>query len=940
MRRTQMHVYATCEIHKPLLMRVYITFISIPLILLAIAEFKGPTIADAFHSSRDTLTTLPHVGMILLYLVIFTLLMAKYLRPMIQVWHNQRNGIISTQSERDRAMRHLNRMDRVVISFCVIGFNLGRVNELVGAARLYQETASDIFLIGFLQAWSIGLFAAVLINLTLSNILFPVRRAILLQGSTIPLRKYSFIKKIFIAFVSLLFFLLMQMALTSFDLLQTGREYLKAGMENQTITAEKDTDEGLIGKHVKSYHSARFLQNQQIRKSFSVLVLRSFFCFLLAMRLLSLLKQELRNPLVTVSSKLDILTSHGGKETGLIDIVTNDEFTPIFRAINTLIEQQGEQVQSSLDRLDSIIEHAADPVISFNDEGCILIFNPAAQRYFGKSRDEAERMILKDLFTRDEIDYCGCGEDNRAFVEYLISEQNKLRRFSGKGEGRVIHFEANISKTRSVEGPVYTAILRDISAQIEIEENLTRAKIAAENANRLKSEFLANMSHELRTPLNAVLGFTQLLMSDDTIGESQKEKIKIISRSGEHLLGLINDILDISKIEAGKAELNTSVCAIHRFLEEIHEMFTLRCEKKGLNLDIEILDTLPEYIEVDTGKLRQVIINLVGNAVKFTDEGGITLLVGVENGMIKIEVADTGRGINSDEIDHIVDPFVQSASTAHEGGTGLGLAISNSYIKMMGGELSITSEPGKGSVFSFTIALKESDAPVENAQTGTRLLSIANGSSPLVLIVDDKEHNRTILRQMLERTGFTVEEAENGEESVRINRSLKPELIFMDIRMPVMDGYAAVSAIRTDDTGHTPVIFALTASAFKQDEVKILQSGFDGYLAKPFKIASLYRLIEEKTGISFIGAEGVADSPDAAIVSPDYKKAAQAFSPELCDKILEALDINDFQAIKTIVQSIHQDDDSRAGAALLRSASQFDEVETKKIIRAINGARS
>lgn len=922
--------------HQPILARAFFTIISIPLILLALAEFKGPTIAEAFANTRETLTTFPHIGMVILYLSVFSLLMAHYMRPMIHVWRNQVEGRTSSQEERDRAMRRMNRIDRVVISFCVIGFTLGRMNELMIAARMYRDTAGDIFMLGFLQAWSIGLFTAVLINLTLSNILFPVRRAILLQGSSVPLRKYSYIKKIFLAFFSLLFFLLMQMAVTSFDLLQAGGQFLEKTQE----LAGTGHNLREWGKRIRDTNPGRFLHNDEIKKSFAVLVLRAFFCFLLAVRLLSLLKKELKNPLNTVASKLDLLTSNSSSDAGLIDIVANDEFAPIFRSINALIAQKGEQVQSSRDRLEKIIEHAADPIISFNTKGSILIFNPAAEKYFGRTKAEAEQLVLRDLFTRDEIDYCGCGEDNKAFIDYLIDKQNKLQRFSGKGKNRIIHFEANISSTQTPEGPVYTAILRDISAQIEFEETLTRVKVAAETANRMKSEFLANMSHELRTPLNAVLGFTQLLIGDDTLSDTHKEKIRIISRSGEHLLGLINDILDISKIEAGKTELNTSVCNIHRFLEEIDEMFTMRCEKKGLNLDMEILDTLPEHVELDTGKLRQIIINLVGNVVKFTDEGGITILAGVENNMIKIEVADTGRGIAAEDMDRIVDPFVQSAATAHEGGTGLGLAISSRYIRMMGGELSIRSEPGKGSVFSFTIALNEAEAIPEQSDKPAQLLSVPDGKSPLVLIVDDKEHNRTILRQMLEKSGFTVEEAADGEESVRMNREIKPELIFMDIRMPVMDGYEAVTQIRKEKNSHTPVIFALTASAFKQDEQKILQSGFDGYLAKPFKIAALYRLIEQKSAITFTGAGNTEEPAGNTTSVPDYGKAANVFTSEICDAILDALEINDFVSIRTIVQSVIKQDESGVAGALMQAAAQFDEGKTRTLITSILQAGS
>jgi len=260
LRRHHVHVYATCDVHQPILARALFTFISIPLILLALAEFKGPTIAAAFANTKETLTTFPHMGMVILYLSVFSVLMALYMRPMIHVWRNQVHGRTGSQEERDCAMNRLNRIDRVVITFCITGFTLGRINELMIAARIYRETAGDIFMFGFLQAWSIGLFAAVLINLTLSNILFPVRRAILLQGSSVPLRKYSYIKKIFLAFLSLLFFLLMQMAVTSFDLLQAGGKLLEktqelAGNEHHLLE---------WGKRIRDTNPGRFLHNEKI----------------------------------------------------------------------------------------------------------------------------------------------------------------------------------------------------------------------------------------------------------------------------------------------------------------------------------------------------------------------------------------------------------------------------------------------------------------------------------------------------------------------------------------------------------------------------------------------------------------------------------------------------------------------------------------------------
>ena len=956
MSRMHFTLFKARKVRRPMFSRAFFTLVSIPLVLLAVTAFQGPTVSDAFHKSLSILTTFPHIGMILFSLTLMSLIMWKHMHPMMHVWIKRERGIPCDIHERNRAMRRLNSTDRLVTVLCIAGFVLGRMGELRALISLNPQSAQPIFMFGMAQSLSLGLFAAVLINLSLSNILFPLRRAILLQGTDVGLRRYSYIKKIFLAIFSLLFFIFTQMASTSFELVQSGAQLAdclpKVSIPDGEISpdsagvaapSDRGEDARAIEKKIKGHISReRIFENESVRKSVSVFVLRIFLCFIYAIHLLSLLKKELENPLQTVGTKLEMLTSSGQQDAELIDIMSNDEFTGIFRSINKLIAQKSEQVESSTNRLEKIIEYAADPIVSFNPDGVILIFNPAAENFFGMSRGEASGKSLKDLFTQDEIESCGCGDDNQAFINFLIDNRDGLRRFSGKGKNGAVHFEANVSGITTSAGTVYTAILRDISAHIEVEETLKRAKVAAENANRLKSEFLANMSHELRTPLNAVLGFTQLLLGDGTLSVDQRDKIRIISRSGEHLLGLINDILDISKIESGKAELNDTVCNLPQFLKEIYEMFSVRCEKKSLNFELEILDDLPEYVEVDIGKLRQILINLIGNSVKFTKDGGIAILAGIEGDKLRFAVTDTGCGIEGADLERILEPFVQSSAGENEGGTGLGLAISSRYIKMMGGELSIKSELGKGSTFSFTIAYRKSDRVPQEGQGASSALSVVNGESPRVLIVDDKILNRDILRQMLEKSGFTVSEAADGREAVEKNRLDKPDIIFMDIRMPVMDGYEAVAAIRAEGGGRSPVIFALTASAFIHDEQKIMSSGFDGYLAKPFKISSLYALIEAKTGITFsLSGADAAPAPGESAIEIDFAAASVAFTEALRSSLRDALDINDFSAVRTALGEIPPDSPGATAAeAIRRAAARFDDREARRILDEISRVRS
>jgi CheY-like chemotaxis protein len=277
-------------------------------------------------------------------------------------------------------------------------------------------------------------------------------------------------------------------------------------------------------------------------------------------------------------------------------------------------------------------------------------------------------------------------------------------------------------------------------------------------------------------------------------------------------------------------------------------MFSLRCKKAGLTLYVELAGELPRAVRGDLGKLRQVMINLVGNAVKFTDEGGIGIIVGPDAGKVRFSVTDSGKGIPSGELELIMQPFTQ-ASTRQRGRHRPRLAISSRYVQMMGGSLSVQSEFGKGSTFSFAIELPETDEPVPASGEAPVAIALKKGTEVTALIVDDKELNRLVLKEMLGGAGFATIEAENGKVAYELARERKPDLVFMDIKMPVMDGYESMRLIREDEATRGIPVFALTASAFVNDERKILESGFAGFLAKPFKRSALFQLIRDRTGV-------------------------------------------------------------------------------------------
>ncbi len=383
-------------------------------------------------------------------------------------------------------------------------------------------------------------------------------------------------------------------------------------------------------------------------------------------------------------------------------------------------------------------------------------------------------------------------------------------------------------------------------------EDLKEAKDAAESANRAKSEFLAGMSHEIRTPLNAVLGFTELLTALAT-DEKQKSYLESIRTSGKSLLTLINDILDLSKIEARKMEIQYEPVHLNSIIKEVKEVFSLRIQEKGLDLIIDIDPDIPAGILLDEVRLRQVLFNLIGNSVKFTAAGHIALTArktGEDPDRntigLAIVVEDTGVGISKDSIETIFDAFRQQdgQSTKKYGGTGLGLAITRRLTEMMDGVISVTSEINSGSRFEILFDnVKVSQQPPKLDATPENDARNIRFSPGRVLIVDDIETNRSLVSAYLMDTHIDVIEAENGETAVAKAKETRPDLIFMDIRMPVMDGFEATRLIRRDpETMKIPII-ALTASGMKEDREKTLKNGFDDFLAKPVQRSGLFKLL-------------------------------------------------------------------------------------------------
>ncbi|MFM9266645.1 response regulator [Tychonema sp. BBK16] len=450
-----------------------------------------------------------------------------------------------------------------------------------------------------------------------------------------------------------------------------------------------------------------------------------------------------------------------------------------------------------------------------------------------------------------------CGEN---LWGLLASYQNSAPRQWSEAE---INVAVHIGKQLGVAVQQAELLARTQRQSLE----LMKSKEAAEVANRAKSQFLASMSHELRTPLNAILGFSQVMARNISITPEQKEYIEIINRSGEHLLELINDVLSMSKIEAGQIAVNKNRFNLYKLLDRLKEMLQLKAKLKGLSLIFEQPQNLPEYIQTDESKLRQVLINLIGNAIKFTTHGSVNLrvrsqpgndIIGENKCQLFFEVADTGPGISPCEIPTLFQPFVQT-DTGRKSmqGTGLGLPISQQFIKIMGGDISVESKLGQGTNFTFNIQVDLATKSDEQEKySNKQVIGLeADQQNYRILIVEDIIENRQLLIEILKPLGFETLEACNGEEGIAMHAIWKPHLILMDMLMPIMDGYKATRHIKQTPEGEGTIIIALTASAFEEQRQVIFSAGCDDFICKPFREEVLFEKIATHLKVRYIYEE-------------------------------------------------------------------------------------
>jgi signal transduction histidine kinase/DNA-binding NarL/FixJ family response regulator len=468
-------------------------------------------------------------------------------------------------------------------------------------------------------------------------------------------------------------------------------------------------------------------------------------------------------------------------------------------------------------------------------------------------------------------------------------------------------------------------------------------KEKAEAANLAKSKFLASMSHELRTPLNAILGFSHLMQDDAGLSEEQRKTLDIINRSGEHLLTLINDVLDMAKVEAGRLSVENTLIDLGGMVRDITDLLRARAEEKGLQLLLDQSSDFPRFVRADGAKLRQVLINLVGNAVKFTEQGGVTLRLNARPAddpkrlLLIAEVEDSGVGIAAEDQARIFDPFVQISSLTLQKGTGLGLAIARTYVELMGGRLSVESAPGKGSIFRVETPVERAEeSEVRAAETRQgRIVGLAPGQPEYrILIVEDQMENWLLLRRLMEGAGFQVRVAENGAAGVEMFQEWRPQFIWMDIRMPVMDGLEATRRIRGLDGGREVKIAALTASVFKEERDNVVAAGMDDFIRKPYRAEEIFGCLTRQLGVRFVYEEStVAATAPATALRPE---ALATLPQELRRELTDALVSLDVTRIGEIIRRVSELDPA-LGDALAQHAGQLGYTAILRALQAGGG---
>ncbi|MDD2777044.1 MAG: PAS domain S-box protein [Gallionella sp.] len=617
-------------------------------------------------------------------------------------------------------------------------------------------------------------------------------------------------------------------------------------------------------------------------------------------------------------------------------------------------KQAAEAFRRERDFADNLIETAQVIILVLDVQGCIMRYNSYLENLSGYPLSEMrgknwlenflpehERRRIRTLFKS-----AASGNTTRGNINAILTRNG--------GERQIEWFDKTLVDTAgNIVGLL--AVGQDVTQRIATENELMRykdhleeevqtrttdlvlAREAAEAANKAKSVFLANMSHELRTPLNAILGFSSLMRQDSLLDEHQQKNLDIINRSGAHLLTLINDVLEMSKIEAGRLQLENAPFDLGMMVRDVVDMMELRAHEKGLTLLLDQSSYFPRHINGDEARLRQILVNLLGNAIKFTAQGGVTLRLGTKQNKIShllIEVEDSGLGISSEDQQQLFQPFVQLGKQINQNkGTGLGLAITRQFVQLMGGSISLESTLGKGSLFRVDLPLSEvakNDITPPKEEKGEVTGCVSGQPQYRILIVEDQLENQLLLSQLMRRIGLESRLADDGAQGVALFQSWQPHLIWMDRRMPVMDGLEATKTIRKLPYGKEVKIVAVTASAFAEQRAEMLAAGMDDFVRKPYRFNEIYDCLSRQLDVRYTYAEQSARSQD----SPATTLTAEMLTvlpPPLRDELHDALESLNDERIATVLEKV-ADYDATLHPVLSRLVDNFDYPTILKIL--------